>query len=459
MKVLLSASWRRWQSWSDRSANRRIFAAAITIGGAGLFVSLVSMIKDLVVAYRFGRGDELDAFLIAYLLPSFALTVVAGSFDSAFVPTFITTRDRHGGSAAQALFSSALGAVVVVLLLVTGVLAVATPYVLPVVASSFDSEKIALTQTFLFALLPMILLAGLATAWTSVLNAGRRFLVAALAPTVVPGVIIGLLLLSGTSLGITALVVGTLAGLLTQCAFLAILLRRHGIRLLPRWGGFSPELSLMVRQYGQVFAGALLMNSTGLVDQSMAAMLEPGSVAALSYGGKVVSFVLGLGGVAIGTAVLPHFSVMASEGAWASMSHTLSTYIRLIVVGGAVLALFLFLVSEPLTSLLFERGAFSSADAQVVSRVQAFYVLQLPWYFGGMLAVRLLSALRMNSVLTKVAAVNFVVNIALNLLFMRWLGVAGIALATAFVYLGSFLLCWYAVTRKLAALRSGNGAS
>ena len=125
------------------------------------------------------------------------------------------------------------------------------------------------------------------------------------------------------------LVVQTLSGT-------AELLRRRGIRLLPRWSGSSPEWSLMIRQYGQVFAGALLMNSTGLVDQSMAAMLEPGSVAALSYGGKVVSFVLGLGGVAIGTAVLPHFSAMASAGAWASMSRTLSTYIRLVVGGGEI---------------------------------------------------------------------------------------------------------------------------
>jgi len=34
----------------------------------------------VVVAWRFGIGDTLDAFLIALLVPSFIINVVAGSF-------------------------------------------------------------------------------------------------------------------------------------------------------------------------------------------------------------------------------------------------------------------------------------------------------------------------------------------------------------------------------------------
>jgi putative peptidoglycan lipid II flippase len=453
MKALLNAKWRRWLTWSDQTTNRRIFAAAMTLGGAGFLVSLISVIKDLVIAYYFGRGETLDAFLIAFLLPSFALTVVAGSFDSAFIPAFVATREKQGQAAAQALFSSVIGKGMALLLAVTALLALAAPYLLPIVASSFGSEKLILTKTLLYALLPVILVGGLAAACSSVLSAHRRFLIMALAPAAIPCAIIGLLLLSNGGMGVRALVAGTLAGLLLQCVLLVILLWRQGIRVLPRWRGASPELSLMFRQYGHVFAGALLMNSTGLVDQAMAAMLGSGNVAALSYGGKVVSFFLGLGGVAVGSAVLPHFSSMVSQSNWESLNHTANTYLRIILGGGALLALVLFLASEPLISLLFERGAFSRADVEVVSQVQAFYVLQLPFYVAGILVVRLLSALRMNAVLLKVSAVNFVVNIVLNLVFMQWFGVAGIALATAFVYLGSFLLCWYAVRRKLAVLR------
>ena len=57
----------RWITWSQASANRRILAAAITVGGLTLLANLVIVTKDLIVVYRFGASDALDALLIAWL--------------------------------------------------------------------------------------------------------------------------------------------------------------------------------------------------------------------------------------------------------------------------------------------------------------------------------------------------------------------------------------------------------
>jgi len=75
-----------------------------------------------------------------------------------------------------------------------------------------------------------------------------------------------------------------------------------------------------------------------------------------------------------------------------------------------------------------------------VSQVQAMYVLQVPFYALGMLFVRLISSLRANSILMWGTAINFLINIMLDYLFMSWWGVAGIALSTACVYVIS---CFY----------------
>jgi putative peptidoglycan lipid II flippase len=49
----------------------------------------------------------------------------------------------------------------------------------------------------------------------------------------------------------------------------------------------------MIKQYVLIMAGAFLMSSTNLIDQGMAAMLRPGSVAVLNYGSRLVN--LGIG--------------------------------------------------------------------------------------------------------------------------------------------------------------------
>ena len=46
----------------------------------------------MVTARFFGTSDALDAFLIAFLLPSFISDVVAGSFTPSLVPLLVRTQ-------------------------------------------------------------------------------------------------------------------------------------------------------------------------------------------------------------------------------------------------------------------------------------------------------------------------------------------------------------------------------
>lgn len=457
MKVSSGTCWRRWLHWSRGSVNRRIFATIIIIGWISLFVNLASVLKELVVAHQFGRGDELDAFVIAFLLPSFAINVAAGSLNSAFIPVYIKVREKQGIAVAQQLFSSVMTLSLCLLIAIIIVFAVSIHHILPFLASNFTAEKRMLTERLFFMLLPSILLSGVATLWTAVLNAGERFVMSALAPVMIPAAIIGSILFFGNNWRIFSLAIGTVIGFALQCGLLVVALQHHNIRLQLRWNGMNPEIRNVINQYLPMVAGAFLMSSTGLVDQAMAAMLDPGSVAALSYGNKIISFIIGLGAMAVGTAVLPYFSRMVAEQNWSGVHHTLKTYSRLISLVMVPLTVVLFFMSETIVHFLFERGAFTFKDTKVVGQVQAFYVLQIPWYMCGILAIRLISALQMNQILLLAAALNLIINVGLNYIFMQWFGVAGIALSTAFVYLLSFLYCWIAANNRLSKLMSFDG--
>lgn len=449
--------WQQWLCWSQISTNRRIFAAAITVGVFTLLVSLATVVKDIATAHQFGTSDALDSFIMAYLLPSFAVNVIAGSFNSAVIPTYIQVREGQGNLAAQKLFSSVMIWSIALLLVVSVVLALSMHYIMPMLASGFSAQKLESTQSLFLVLLPVIVISGIATIWSSILNAGERFVVGALAPVMVPVAALASLLLFGNKWGIFSLAVGTVVGYLLQCILLAVALKKHHIRLYPQWHGMTPELKRVITQYSPMVAGAFLMSSTGLVDQIMAAMLVPGSVAALSYGNKIVSFAVGLGAMAIGTAVLPHFSQMAANGDLSGIRHTLKIYTRLILIATVPLTVILFFMSENIITFLFERGAFVEKDTHLVAQAQSFYVLQIPFYILSIMFVRLLSAFAENSVLMKICMVNFIVNILGNYILMKLFGVAGIALSTSIVYLSSFILIFISLSKKLKLRIDYNG--
>jgi putative peptidoglycan lipid II flippase len=424
----------RWRQLATGSVNRRIFSAAVIVAILTGCVSLVTLSRDLIVAAIFGTGDALDAFLIAYLLPTFLISVIAGSMSAVFIPAYIRVREHEGPSEAQGLFSSIMALSICLLLVMAAILALAGPYLLPLLGSGFGPAKLLLTQELFYILLPTIVLYGLVSIWSAVLNAHERFALAALTPAIVPLIVIAFLLLAGKQWGIVAMAAGTLAGFAAQVGVLTVALRRQGIRLRPRWRGAHPATKQVVNQYVPMVAGAVLMSGTTIVDQSLAATLGPGSVSALGYGNKVIILVLALGATAMRTAVLPYFSRMVARQEWSRVRHTLRTYTGLILLVTVPLTFGLWVFAVPIVQLLFQRGAFTAESTAVVSQIQAMYALQIPFYILGSLVTPMISSLRANWILMIGAIISLSLDIVLDLTFMNLFGVSGIALATGVVY-------------------------
>lgn len=448
MKQTLSAQklLNSWKKLTSGSINRQIFGAAVTVAMWTAVVKVASFGKEFIVAWRFGTGDDLDAFLIALLIPSFLISVVAGSFNAALIPTYIRVREKEGKEAAQRLFSGVMVWSLGLLAIATFLMVVTAPFYLPLIARGFSPEKLDLTYHILWIIAPVLMLSGIQVIWGALLNAGERFALAALTPIITP-TISAILLLTCRSWGIFALATGLVCGALLEMLLLGASLKRQGISLRPSWYGFDSHLRLVAGQYAPMIAGACLMSSTTLVDQSMAAMLSPGSVAALNYGNKVIAFPIGLMATGLGTAVIPYCSKMVACEDWAGVRYTLQRFLFLIFLVTVPLTGFLFLFSESIIQVLFQRGSFTNEATRLVAQIQAFYALQIPFYIAGILIVRLISSIQLNQILMWTAVFNLIINISLNYLFTKYMGVSGIALSTSIVICFSFCYSTYCLLK------------
>jgi putative peptidoglycan lipid II flippase len=422
-----------------------------------LLVKIISAAKEIAVAQQFGTGYTLDAFLFAYLIPAFAINVLAGSFSASMMPTYIRTRENISTEAANELLSSLLLIGFLFLTLAALILAATAPTLLPVLASGFDIKAMELTEHLFYWLLPITVLAGTGHLLSTAINSEERFALVAITPAITPLVTVIAMLYAAEDWGAHSLVAGALFGTVIEMIVLIAAAARQGIPVLPRWSGMTKELRTVIDQYTPMVAGAFLMSSTQLVDQSMAAMLEPGSVSSLNYGNKVVAVTLGIGSMAIGTAILPQFSHLVANEDWRNLRHTLKTYGRLIILLVTPLTGILFIFSQPIIETLFERGAFTHTSTILVSQVQAYYSLQLPFYLLGILAVRTISALAKNDILMKLAGLSLALNIIGNYTLIPHFGIAGIALSTTIVYATStfltFSFLYITLKRQISSTR------
>ncbi len=301
------------------SVNRRIFRAAALVGAAGVLVKIAATFKEIAVAGVYGRSDAMDAFLAAALIPSLLVNLISESMNQALVPTLIRVREQEGRERAQQLLSSSMLWMCVLLAATSAAMALTARGFFPLIASHFSPAKLELSIRIFYALLPVVLITGIATNCTAVLNTFDRFALPALAPMAISvSIILGALLFGGR-FGIWAMVWSTLAGSLIHAAVVAWMMDAHGYRFRLRWYGMTDAAHEVGRQYGPVLLSGVVASGGLLVDQSMAAMLPAGSVSALVYANRFVSVVLTLMAGAVSTAVVPYFSDMIVHRDWARL--------------------------------------------------------------------------------------------------------------------------------------------
>jgi putative peptidoglycan lipid II flippase len=410
-----------------------------------MLARLVAMGKAMMVAHAFGSGSNLDAFYIALLLPMGIINVVSGSISSALIPVYLDARRRRSPEAAKRLYSSVFAAVMVLFLACGVLLVLLSQPLLAILSPGFDRTTHALTTRLLLILSPAIILSGIPATWAAVLNAEGHFTLPALSRSISPFACIAALFLLPREWGIYSLAAGTFIGAAAEVGTLAYALRRQGFSLMPRWHGLDPDLRSVVRQFMPGVTCSVWSSGAGLVDQSMASALPGGSVASLNYGSGLVSSAIGVVADALGIAMLPSFSRLVAAGAWTDVRRVLRTYVWSALAIGAPTMLVLIVLSRPLIAELYQRGAFSAANTDVVAGIQIALALQIPAALMAVVILRLLAAMQRTWVRSVGGIGNLFMDIVLNYLLIGRFGVTGIALSTSLVcilstiFLGLFL--------------------
>ncbi|MEX0880059.1 MAG: lipid II flippase MurJ [Thermoanaerobaculia bacterium] len=434
-----------------------ILRAFLAVGTAAVLAKAFAAGKDLFVASRYGVSEELDVFLAALLIPFFLVSVVAGSFAAVAVPAYLGALRAGGPEEGVRLVRLLAGRLLIALAAAAAILLLASGPLVTLVASGFSPEKREITRRCLVALTLLVPIAGLGSLWSAILNARGRFALPALLPSTTSVVTVLALLLSGST-GAWVLVLATLAGAGAEGLVLILALRRHRIPSAPLWRGTHVSVAPTLRQGWHLVGGSSILATTVVVDQSMAAMLGPGSVASLAYGSRLVAAISSLGAMALGTAALPTLAAHAADCDWAALRATVRSVSRACLAVSIPVTVILIVLSRGIVAVWFERGAFTAATGDTVASVQRLLLIQVPFFLVGIFYARLLAALGASRALLWGNCLSVLLNVGLNLALMRRFGVPGIALSTSIVYVVALLYLRHMANRRIAACERGQGS-
>ncbi len=405
------------------SENRAIAKAAGTVGFFTLVSRVAGLVRDSVMGYYFGTGVAADAFFVAFRIPNLLRRFVAeGAMSTAFIPVFTdywTTRTREEALEAASVLATFMAAVLAV---VTALGTLFSPQLTSWFAPGFVGEagKYELTVSLTRWCFPYIFLVSMVALCSGILNSLRHFTAPALSPVFLNLAMIASILLIAPRLStpVYGLAAGVLIGGVAQLLLQVPAMFRLGVRLRPIWNPQHAAVRRTMRLMGPMVFGAAVYQINLMVDTILASMLPTGSVSYLWYADRVFEFPLGVFAIALGTAALPSFAAQAARGALDEMRQSLLFAMRLtnfIVMPAAV---GIYLLAVPITSVLFQRGAFGYPQVLLTGQALGAFSVGLWPVAMVRLVIPAFYALQNTRTPVVTAAAAFVANVIFSLVLM-----------------------------------------
>jgi len=393
---------------------------------------LLGLCRDIAIASRFGLSASYDAFLIAFFVPHFLRQLLAeGALSMAFVPSYTGLLEDRAD--ADRFASNVLSWLLLLFPVLVTLGIVFAPRFVPFLASGFEPEKLELTIQLTRWVLPFIGAIGIAAVFMGVLNAHLRFFAASFAPVWFNvGMLIGVLgFVHIVDPPVLGMALGVLLGGTAQLAFLLPSLQRIQFRFRLHLFPLHDRLGSMLRVMAPALGTLAVTQVNLMVDNKLASHIGDGGVSALQYGMRLFQLPLGILAVSLATALLPRFS-----RAWRRKNlQGFARYLEDGLITSALLLLpamvGLLLLGTDVIRLLFEHGSFGAAETVRTARVLSFYVIGLVPY-GLIYVLSRAAYARGRTVIPLLGSILAVgVNIGLDLILVRSMQEAGLALATA----------------------------
>ncbi len=422
---------------------------------ATLVCRILGLGREMVISNQFGAGIETDAFFIAFMIPNLLRSFIGeGALNTAFIPIFSECLTNQDKKKADAFASNVLNILIIILVIIIIIGIWGAPWIIKIVAGGFkqDPEKYLLTVRLTRIMFPYIAFAAIAALFMGILNSYKQFFIPALAPAMLNIGIIWFAFLYGTKLGIYSLTIGVLIGGLAQVL----------IHIPSLWkGGFQYQLVLnfhnqKVKELFQILIPAIIALAIDkinfVVDRVIASYLAHGSISALYYANRLMQFPLGIFGIALSIAILPTLSEYVAKKQIGKMKESFSFGIKLLSLFTLPSTVALLVLSYPVVRLFYEHGLFNPQDTDLTKVALICYTIGLYALALLRLVISTFYALKDTKTPMKIGFLVVIFNIILDLILVRYLGHAGIALATSLAAIVHLIMLSIALQKKIKGL-------
>ncbi len=416
-----------------------------------LFSKAIGFVREMIMAAVFGANSVTDAYNSGYSLFYIPVLLFSSCITSTLVPQYMRCRREIGQQGADRFSSNTLTMSCVLSLGISALMFLLARPLVSLVYPGFGGEKHELTVALTRIMLPalMFFVAGLVL--SSILNAREKFVAAQLTGLPLSVAEIGAAIFLSKRFGIQAQAWGVIAAGVLQVVILVPFLK----------GSFSytPTIDLKDSHLKRLMALAvpailsMAVNELNhMVDRMLASGLRDGDITAMTYAFKLIMFMMGVLVVPLTTVSFSKMARQAIKNDPEQVIPQVRQSILLLITAALPLVLICAVENQHIIRFAYGRGRFTEQNVYVTGYVFLFYVVGVPFFGLRDLMNRVYHAFEDTKTPMYIAVISVVINICLNLVLKRVMGVYGLAFATGIAALSGVVLLFVKLRKKLRGL-------
>jgi putative peptidoglycan lipid II flippase len=406
---------------------------------------VLGLVREVVAASYFGVSGAMSAFTIAFQVPNLVRALFADSaLQGAFIPVFTELLEKGERREAFRIASSLFFLILLVLGAATALFVLLAEPLMSLFAPGFDDNPALkdLTVNLARLMFPIVVLLALSGLVVGMLNSFEHFAVPALAPVawnlVIIAALVALVPVLPEDDEIYAYAIGILAGTVVQFLLPLPWLRGRGGRFTLTLDWRNERVRRVLKLMFPVTLALGLINLSLLINSLFGTLVSDQAPAAIDKAFRIYQLPQGLFSISIATILFPTLARFATRGARDDLRRTMAGGVRqicLLLIPSAVL---MAVLAEPITRLVYERGAFGNEATDLTSTAMLWWSISLPFQGVSLLFSRTFFSLQRPWATTALAGLNLVVNTVLAALLHGPFEIAGIVIGTV---AGTTVMC------------------
>jgi putative peptidoglycan lipid II flippase len=404
--------------------------------------------RDIFLSFFFGATNISDAYIISLTIPMTLFTFLGAAISTSYIPLYSDISNRDNIEKADKFTANLTNLLMIIctLMIVTGI--IFTEEIVKIFAAGFQGETLSLAILFTRISLFGIYFSVLTAVFKSYLQIKNNYIIPALIG--LPYNIISIIAMAlASNYDLAFLSLGTVIAIGSQLLLLLPFVMKNGYKHKFNFDFRNKNINRLVQLSIPIMFGISINEINVLVDKTIASSISVGGISALSYANRLNWFIQGIIVTSIATVIYPTISRMAVNKDIVNLKKVLQKSMVSVVILIIPATIGAIIFSEPIIKLLFGRGAFDDKAIKMTSQALIFYSVGMLGFGFREVLSRVFYAFQDTRTPMVNASFGMVLNIILNIVLSKYLGIGGLALATSLAAIVTTILMILSLRKKI----------